>query len=212
MRIDTRSTEEPEVAVVVLPRDGAVTGTWPIGGGCLPGSAEKADTGRDIAAAFPRPLLTRGRVLPKIVEVPVNSERVVPKSAKEPEIAARIGPADCAFPRTGEICGGRCTEGAIDAHGICWIGNCRGPALPGPLAGRGGGLPKISEGAVAGQGCTVTISSEEPEIAIGIGPGDRTLSRTGHIGRRCVAERSVNACAIRNVGSPYPRPLTAYRS
>ncbi len=153
-RIDAFPPKEPEMAAAIDPTGRSCPSTGSVcGGKCTQRAVHSGpatdgptkdvpfvDLGADTpcrAASVPPCPFTGGLIkLPKVVEIAVcASETVIAFPPKEPEVSTAIGPAGRSCPATGNACGGKCTQRAVDS-GLAFVstGDRAAPAHPCPFA------------------------------------------------------------------------------
>src|ERR1700723_963049 len=106
--------------------------------------------------------------LPQVVEISLRSSRVVAVPAEEPEVARPIDPAHGAESTSGIVCGGCCSERAVDSDLAAAAADCVAAADPCPLArvtSRARSvLPQIVEISLRSGGIEA-VPAKEPEVA-----------------------------------------------
>src|SRR5580698_7130110 len=159
-----------------------------------------------LGAGDPGPQSARGGVFPQIVE------RVAVVAAIEPEVAGGIDPGNRGAATGGLVRRSGDTLRTIVARDAACV-ELVGAIHPRPQARGNGILPQIVQVAVTlhTRAADVAGAAEEPEVAGGVGPGNRLPARHRYVADRGGALRAVGTGSVDGVGAAHPGPQAGAR-
>jgi hypothetical protein len=191
VRIEPLTAPKPEIPLLVCPTDTRRPAPWLVAWSRSPECAVYPCACRNIGKrakpAHPCPLVRRRIELPKIVEsvpVRIGIEALAPK---KPEVSIDVPPVERVHAAPRDVTGSRNSQRAVHTGPVaiylrCAV-QCAAAAHPRPLVCRGVELPKVIENALCDNG-SISLSSEEPEVAARIGPGRSLPSGTRNVSGR----------------------------
>src|SRR5207302_1829735 len=202
----TAAPEEPQIAVGGFkPARCRFPRSRHVGGSGRPLYAVGTALPCRIGPTDPSPLARDDVELPQIVERPDIVGRIPAVASEEPQIPVRVDPADRVFPRAGNVGRGGGAFRTVDADLILGVR----AAYPGPLAAGDVVFPQVVEIPEGDHRLdrAVAIAPEEPQIAAGVGPADRAVSRSGNVARSGRAFGAVGPELVDRAGPAHPGPL-----
>ena len=172
-------------------------------------------TGDRTASPHPGPFsigAERRIELPQVIEKAIIAVGIVTAAAKEPKVAAAVGPTHSSVPSSGDVTGSRRSHRAVHSRSASgWERVRAASAYPCPLVCRRIELPQVVQLTHAA-GTIAACTSKKPEMAAVVSPFRGVRSASGNVsgGRRpqgAVHSRITTAGNISDAASALPGPF-----